>query len=199
MGKQLTTKWMTCVLQCAELNSFWTLGLAQCQAAGCHAYAADLLPAHALGQMYLALAGARGGLLLSVEYCTRGPGYMEVDIDVGSSSVAATVVGLVQGATKSLVVDMGIVLEGHSAEELPESLLGTVGSPIHALLWMQSHHAMKLPLQLRCSLRAASLWGCATSQQCCTMELHPLHTEAKRLATQTALEWSCYLCCPATY
>ena len=56
----------------------------------------------------------------------RGPGYMEVDIDVGSSSVAATVVNLVQGATKSLVVDMGIVLEGHSPEELPESLLGTV-------------------------------------------------------------------------
>ena len=50
-------------------------------------------------------------------------------MDVGSSSVAATVVNLVQGATKSLVVDMGIVLEGHSAEELPESLLGTVGSP----------------------------------------------------------------------
>jgi hypothetical protein len=54
---------------------------------------------------------------------------MEVDVDVGSSSVAATVVNLVQGATKNLVVDMGIVLEGHSAEELPESLLGTVGSP----------------------------------------------------------------------
>ena len=51
---------------------------------------------------------------------------MEVDLDVGSSSVAATVVGLVQGATKSLVVDMGIVLEGHTPEELPESLLGTV-------------------------------------------------------------------------
>lgn len=56
----------------------------------------------------------------------RGDGYMEVDIDVGSSSVAATVVGLVQGATKSLVVDMGIVLEGHTRDELPESLLGTV-------------------------------------------------------------------------
>jgi hypothetical protein len=51
---------------------------------------------------------------------------MEVDIDVGSSSVAAAVVGLVQGATRSLVVDMGIVLEGHAREELPEALLGTV-------------------------------------------------------------------------
>lgn len=55
---------------------------------------------------------------------------MEVDIDVGSSSVAATVVGLVQGATKSLVVDMGIVLEGHTRDELPESLLGTVRRPL---------------------------------------------------------------------
>ena len=69
---------------------------------------------------------------------------MEVDIDVGSSSVAATVVGLVQGATKSLVVDMGIVLEGHSAEELPESLLGTVGRPSPCLDCLS---AMKLPLQ----------------------------------------------------
>ncbi len=59
---------------------------------------------------------------------------MEVDIDVGSSSVAATVVNLVQGATKSLVVDMGIVLEGHSTEELPESLLGTVSRPSRHLV-----------------------------------------------------------------
>ena len=51
---------------------------------------------------------------------------MEVDIDVASSSVAATVVGMVQGATKSLVVDMGIVLEGHTNDELPERLLGSV-------------------------------------------------------------------------
>lgn len=56
----------------------------------------------------------------------RGPGYFEVDVDVGSSSVAATVVGMVLGTTKSLVVDLGIVLEGHSSDELPEALLGTV-------------------------------------------------------------------------
>ena len=87
-------------------------------------------------------------------YPCRGPGYMEVDIDVGSSSVAATVVGLVQGATKSLVVDMGIVLEGHSAEELPESLLGTVGSPSPCLYCLS---AMKLPLRRHQSLRVNGL------------------------------------------
>lgn len=56
----------------------------------------------------------------------RGPGYFEVDVDVGSSRAAATAVGLVSGATTSLVIDMAILLEGRSAEELPEQLLGTV-------------------------------------------------------------------------
>lgn len=56
----------------------------------------------------------------------RGPRYLEVDIDVASSSVAATVVGLVMGATKAVVVDLAIVLQGNAADELPEDLLGTV-------------------------------------------------------------------------
>ncbi len=56
----------------------------------------------------------------------RGPGYFEVDVDVGSSRAAATAVGLVSGATTSLVIDMAILLEGRTAEELPEQLLGTV-------------------------------------------------------------------------
>ena len=47
-------------------------------------------------------------------------------MDVSSSSVAANIVGLVQGMTKTLCVDMAICLEGHSHEELPEALLGTV-------------------------------------------------------------------------
>ena len=47
-------------------------------------------------------------------------------MDVSSSSVAANIVGLVQGLTKSLCVDMAICLEGHTPQELPESLLGTV-------------------------------------------------------------------------
>lgn len=36
---------------------------------------------------------------------------MEVDVDVASSSAANTVVKLVQGATRHLVVDMAILLE----------------------------------------------------------------------------------------
>ncbi|KAK9823769.1 hypothetical protein WJX72_005371 [[Myrmecia] bisecta] len=56
----------------------------------------------------------------------RGPGYFEVDVDVGSSRAASSVVGLVSGATTSLVIDMAILLEGHTADELPEFLLGTV-------------------------------------------------------------------------
>ena len=33
--------------------------------------------------------------------------YIEIDIDVSANSVAAYVTGLVRGATKSLVIDMG--------------------------------------------------------------------------------------------
>eukprot|EP00884_Botryococcus_braunii_P004242 jgi/Botrbrau1/13819/Bobra.0056s0061.1 len=56
----------------------------------------------------------------------RGPNYMEVDVDVGSSRSAAHVVGLVQGALKTLVIDIAVLLEGRYPEELPEKLIGTV-------------------------------------------------------------------------
>ena len=41
----------------------------------------------------------------------KGSHYIEVDIDVGSSSVATSVVNLALGATKSLSVDMAILLQ----------------------------------------------------------------------------------------
>uniref|UniRef100_K3W586 START domain-containing protein n=1 Tax=Globisporangium ultimum (strain ATCC 200006 / CBS 805.95 / DAOM BR144) TaxID=431595 RepID=K3W586_GLOUD len=56
----------------------------------------------------------------------KGDNYFEVDIDISSNSVANTVVGMVQGVTKSLVVDMAFLLESQSEEELPENLLGAV-------------------------------------------------------------------------
>lgn len=63
--------------------------------------------------------------MISESRC-RGTNYFEVDVDISSSRAANSVVGMVQGATNSLVIDMGIVLEGHTEEELPECLLGTV-------------------------------------------------------------------------
>ena len=56
----------------------------------------------------------------------RGPGYLEVDVDVGSSRSAAHVVGLVQGALRGLEISIAVLLEGREHDELPESLLGTV-------------------------------------------------------------------------
>eukprot|EP00882_Tetradesmus_deserticola_P016640 GHRQ01017780.1.p1 GENE.GHRQ01017780.1~~GHRQ01017780.1.p1 ORF type:complete len:445 (+),score=238.81 GHRQ01017780.1:224-1558(+) len=50
--------------------------------------------------------------------------YVEACCDVTSSSAAAYITGMVRGATKSLVIDLGFVLEGQRAEELPEALLG---------------------------------------------------------------------------
>ena len=57
----------------------------------------------------------------------RGPNYFEVDIDVGSSKSAASVVGLVQGALKGLVIDMAITMEGHTKVTMRCVYLQTVG------------------------------------------------------------------------
>lgn len=46
--------------------------------------------------------------------CCRGRNYFEVDVDVGSSKVAISVCGIVQGALLNLTLDMAITLEGHS-------------------------------------------------------------------------------------
>ncbi|PNW71078.1 hypothetical protein CHLRE_17g745697v5 [Chlamydomonas reinhardtii] len=63
------------------------------------------------------------GKALKVSYhCT--PTYIEVDIDISANSVANYVTGMVRGATSSLVVDLGFVLEGQAPWELPECLLG---------------------------------------------------------------------------
>ena len=44
----------------------------------------------------------------------RGPRYLEIDSDVGSSSTAHHVTGMVQGALKSVIVDIGVLLEGRA-------------------------------------------------------------------------------------
>lgn len=56
----------------------------------------------------------------------HGPNYFEVDVDIGASSVAASITNLVCGATKTLALDMGVLIEGKTAEHLPEQLAGTI-------------------------------------------------------------------------
>lgn len=54
----------------------------------------------------------------------KGPNYIELDFDIASSAMAANIVRLVSSATKTVVVDMAFLNEGHSEEELPEQLIG---------------------------------------------------------------------------
>ncbi|KAI3816141.1 hypothetical protein L1987_15831 [Smallanthus sonchifolius] len=64
------------------------------------------------------------GQALEVNYF-RGENYLELDIDVGSSTVARGVVNLVLGYLNNLIVEMAFVIQANTQDELPESLLGT--------------------------------------------------------------------------
>ncbi|XP_074360655.1 protein ENHANCED DISEASE RESISTANCE 2-like, partial [Apium graveolens] len=56
----------------------------------------------------------------------RHDNFLEINVDIGSSSVARSVIDLVLGYVTSLIVDLTILIEGHEEEELPEYILGTV-------------------------------------------------------------------------
>ncbi|KAG6480503.1 hypothetical protein ZIOFF_064003 [Zingiber officinale] len=60
--------------------------------------------------------------------CTyiRGSNYLEIDVDIGSSTVANGVLGLVFGVITSLVVDMAFLIQANTYDELPERLIGAV-------------------------------------------------------------------------
>ncbi|KAF8378992.1 hypothetical protein HHK36_028419 [Tetracentron sinense] len=60
--------------------------------------------------------------------CTyiRGPKYLEIDVDIGSSTVANGVLGLVCGVITTLVVDMAFLVQANTVDELPERLIGAV-------------------------------------------------------------------------
>lgn len=47
-------------------------------------------------------------------------------MEVGSSSVAQRVIGCCRGHSGSIDVQLGIVLQGETSDELPERLLGAV-------------------------------------------------------------------------
>ncbi|CAK9136107.1 unnamed protein product [Ilex paraguariensis] len=64
------------------------------------------------------------GQALEVHYF-RGKNYLELGVDVGSSTVARGVVSLVLGYLNNLVIEMAFLIQGNTEEELPEFLLGT--------------------------------------------------------------------------
>ncbi|XP_075484268.1 protein ENHANCED DISEASE RESISTANCE 2-like [Primulina tabacum] len=56
----------------------------------------------------------------------RGPKYLEIDVDIGSSTVANGVLGLVIGVITTLVVDMAFLVQANATDELPERLIGAI-------------------------------------------------------------------------
>ncbi|XP_043701322.1 protein ENHANCED DISEASE RESISTANCE 2-like isoform X2 [Telopea speciosissima] len=56
----------------------------------------------------------------------RQDNFLEIDVDIGSSSVARSIIGLVLGYITSIVVDLAILIEAKKEDELPEYILGTV-------------------------------------------------------------------------
>ncbi|RYQ81426.1 hypothetical protein Ahy_Scaffold1g107357 isoform B [Arachis hypogaea] len=56
----------------------------------------------------------------------RGAKYLEIDVDIGSSTVANGVLGLVVGVITTLVVDMAFLVQANTPDELPERLIGAV-------------------------------------------------------------------------
>ncbi|KAF3454986.1 hypothetical protein FNV43_RR05434 [Rhamnella rubrinervis] len=64
------------------------------------------------------------GQALEINYF-HGKNYLELGIDVGSSTVARGVVSLVLGYLNNLVIEMAFLVQANTPEELPEYLLGT--------------------------------------------------------------------------
>eukprot|EP01039_Chlorochromonas_danica_P003290 gene3290-3608_t len=53
----------------------------------------------------------------------RGPGYFEIDVDLSSSAIATGILAMVRGVSKSMVVDLGVSIQGENEDELPEAVL----------------------------------------------------------------------------
>lgn len=65
------------------------------------------------------------GRALTCRYI-KGRNYLEIDVDIGSSTVAHAILHLALGYVTSVSVDMAFLIECQAEEELPEKLLGAV-------------------------------------------------------------------------
>jgi len=87
-----------------------------------------------VGRKPLIVGGA-----LRVNYHKQGH-YFEVDIDIGSSAIACSIVRFVLGYVRLLVVDLCFLIEAQSEEELPEKLLGSV-----RIIHLEPNSAIRCP------------------------------------------------------
>jgi len=71
----------------------------------------------------------------------KGEGYFEVDCDITSSKVARSILGLVQNYVSKIVLDMVVLVEGQTGDELPEKILGGV-----RFVKLDPENAPKLPV-----------------------------------------------------
>ena len=58
------------------------------------------------------------------QYYYKGDNYFELDVDVGSSTIARNITGLAASYSKNIIVDMACCLQGNEESELPEVLMG---------------------------------------------------------------------------
>lgn len=65
------------------------------------------------------------GRALTCNYI-KGPNYLEIDVDMGSSTIANAILHLALGYVTSVAVDLAFLIESQTEEELPENLLGAV-------------------------------------------------------------------------
>ncbi|XAR52363.1 hypothetical protein NMG60_11020394 [Bertholletia excelsa] len=64
------------------------------------------------------------GRAIEINY-HQGSNYLELGVDVGSSTVARGVSNLVQGYFNNLVAELAFLIQANTQDELPETLLGT--------------------------------------------------------------------------
>lgn len=65
------------------------------------------------------------GKALTCNYL-KGPNYLEIDVDIGSSALASAILHLALGYVNLVAVDMAFLIESQTEEELPEKILGAV-------------------------------------------------------------------------
>nr|XP_043628111.1 protein ENHANCED DISEASE RESISTANCE 2-like [Erigeron canadensis] len=56
----------------------------------------------------------------------KGPNYLEIDVDIGSSKIATAILHLALGCVTAVTIDMGFVIEAQEDADLPERLFGAV-------------------------------------------------------------------------